>query len=137
MLRITHERAIIERTTIEFDDLPSVAEFDPPRPPEVRAARMLVRIGGGVLCVVRALVFTLGVTGRVVLPVLGELACIALAAVCCSAGLLGRGLDSAGRAVARNSRVLTAGAEALARLPSPRLEREPKRLPAIAAVRDQ
>jgi len=69
----------------------------------------------------------LAVAGFLVL----ELALLLAAGV----GLLGRGLDHAGRSAARNSRVITAGAELLAQLPRPRVASEPAKLPAIATVR--
>jgi len=71
----------------------------------------------------------------VALVVLGFVVLELLLLVAACGGLLGRGLDHAGRAAARNSRVITASAELLAQLPRPRGASEPAKLPALATVR--
>lgn len=123
MLRYRH----LELTEIEIDDarmLPGVAS-------EGCASSVLAAIGGAVLFVVRVTVFTLGLTVRIVLPTLGELVCIALAAV----GLVGRGLDYVGCAAARRSWLIAASVDALAQLPPRRVERSNRTAITVRAVR--
>jgi hypothetical protein len=126
-----------ELTEIELDGafrLP--AELGAALTPRVHVDGVLELLGRAVLFVVRLVVFSLGLTARIVLPILGEIVCVALAALCCTAGLVGRGLSHAGRAAAHRSWLIAAGRDALAKLPPPsRVERDHRTAIAVRVVR--
>jgi hypothetical protein len=126
-----------ELTELEIEGaLALPAELGSAWTPQARGAGVLELFGQAVLGVVKVAVFAVGLTVRIVLPIAGELVCIALAAFGCSAGLLGRGLECAGRAAARRSWLITAGMDGLAQLPrSRRVEREQRTAIAVRVIR--
>lgn len=130
-MRITYR----EYKELTVDDWPHAELIDTPVPaPRPSRTERFVRGAWGVTC---WLVPALFAVIAALLVVVGFVVLELLLLIAAGGGLLGRGLDHAGRAAARNSRVITASAEVLAQLPRPRLEQKIVRVPAIVTVRNR